>query len=81
MLELSTDEYAIIIQPLMQAANYFKPNTELGKQLAQVTEMLKKRAKGSGVPVGGSSSGGNNKTKDQKIKDLLQTFGIDKRLD
>lgn len=48
----------------------------------QVLESVNKRLKGgatnNGVPLGGSSSA--KMSKQDKIKDLLQTFGIDKRI-
>lgn len=77
-LELSTEEYALIMQPLIHAADYIKHNTELGKQIAQAIQILKKSSKGNAaaVPSGGSSY----LSREQKIKDLFQTFGIDKRI-
>lgn len=45
--------YALILQPLIRATDYIKRDSELGGQLAEATEILKKNSKG--VPSGGST--------------------------
>ena len=89
MIQLSNDEYDLIKQALVQANAYMKKygNTPVSKQLAEAIQILKK-SKGkttmstlTAVPSGGSSYYHNHYiSKDDKIKDLLQSFALADRI-
>jgi hypothetical protein len=74
-LQLSESEYAPIMTPLLRARDYFKPNTEIGKQVGEAIQVLKARTKGKPSTMGGSSI-----SKQDKIKDLFDSFGLTKRI-
>ena len=68
MFDLTADEYTLIMQPLTKAKEYFKPGSELSKELAHVTRILDKKNKG--MPQGGSCY--SSKTKEQKIYEFFR---------
>jgi hypothetical protein len=83
-LNLNTGEYAIVLKAILQSSNYVKPNTELGKQIAEALQILKQVSKGgkpSTSPTGGSSSYCSCfSCKGTKIKSLMHMFGLAKRI-
>jgi hypothetical protein len=83
MLGLNDMEYASIMRGLVGASSYIKRDTPVGKQLAEAIQILKQTAKGKAVPSGGSAtekliidSIDMTMSKDEKLKNLMQMFGI-----
>jgi hypothetical protein len=85
-LPLSESEYALIMTPLLRARDYFKPKTELGKQVGEAIQVLKSVMKGKTAqaqPLGGSYSYSPCNCfscRGTKISSLMHMFGIENRI-
>jgi hypothetical protein len=80
MLGLNDMEYASIMRGLLGATSYIKRDTPVGKQLAEAIQILKQTAKGKAVPSGASISDRLVVDSIPMIKDLMDMFGLDKRI-
>lgn len=79
MVHFETGEYAVLLKTFMQAASYIKPNTDLGKQIQQVINILKKSNSNTAKPIGGSSSSCScSSCKGEKVHGLLRMFSLDR---
>lgn len=85
MANMTADEYGIVAQALLKSESYLKEN-EKGfnpqklqdiqdrmNQAMGAMQAVNKRMKDKSVPTGGSSM-----CKDDKIKDLFQTFTLNR---
>jgi len=74
MPELNEQEYAIVMQALSGIDNYIDPKTEEAKMTKEAIQVLKSTTKGNNNKA--TPQGGSYISKDEKLKNLMQMFGI-----